>query len=145
MRGLTTGDTHIIRVTTVRAGLDLIIPLEIDLDDDPDNDDQIRLRQLNGAYDIVVTADSKQVREHEENPLALYRFRDVPPGKYEVSVNVGGHWRPVIVGLEVTSDSVLHGGKKYESKEDGAEFGNPEDPPVAQEDADTDEGVPCTH
>src|SRR5438477_5932612 len=104
MRGLTTGDAHIIRVTTVRAGLDLIIPLEIDLDDDPDNDDQIRLRQLNGAYDIVVTADSKQVREHEENPLALYRFRDVPAGEYDAAVKVNAHRPPVNVRLEVSYD-----------------------------------------
>jgi|SRR5688572_5055885 len=124
--------------------VDIVIPMEIDLDDDPELEDRVRLRNEDGSYDTVVAAGDENATQDEENPIIHYRFTDVPPGTYEVLVSVGRGWSCVLAGLKVTKSDATHNGKSYTSSEDGKEFGHPEEPP--EEEAESDEhDLGCTH
>lgn len=98
--------------TLVIGGMDLVIPLEMDLDDDPMQDDEIRLRSLDGFFEQVVRASDPDAEPSPDERLIYYHFRDVPPGPYRIEVNVGGAWALVVDGLIVTrTGSMLHGNK----------------------------------
>lgn len=98
--------------TLVIDGIDLVIPLEMDLDDDPLQDDEIRLRSLDGFFEQIVRASDPDAEPKPDERLIYYHFRDVPPGPYRIEVNVGGVWALVVDGLIVTrTGSMLHGNK----------------------------------
>lgn len=98
--------------TLVIGGIDLVIPLEMDLDDDPLQDDEIRLRSLDGFFEQIVRASDPDAEPAPDERLIYYHFRDVPPGPYRIEVNVGGVWVLVVDGLIVTrTGSTLHGNK----------------------------------
>ncbi len=111
--------------TIVLGGLDLIIPLEIDLDKDPTEPDEIRLQSAGRWYESHVKSDDPEVEPDGENPLLLYPFRDVPPGIYTISVKVGGKWRDVLTGFRVTRDGVFYGEESIERTPDGSVLGTP--------------------
>jgi len=124
--------------------VDLVIPVEIDLDDDPQQEDRVRLRNEEGSYDAVVAAGDEAATQDEETPIIHYRFTDVPPGTYEVLVSGRSGWQCVLAGLKVTKTDATHNGKSYTSNEDGKEFGHPEESP--EEEAENDEhDFGCTH
>jgi hypothetical protein len=96
--------------TLVIDGMDLVIPLEMDLDDDPMQDDEIRLRSIDGFFEQVVRASDPEAEPKPDERLIYYHFRDVPPGAYRIEVNVGGVWALVVDALIVTrTGSMLHG------------------------------------
>lgn len=98
--------------TLVIDGIDLVMPLEMDLDDDPMQDDEIRLRSLDGFFEQIVRASDPDAEPAPDERLIYYHFRDVPPGPYRIEVNVGGVWALVVDGLVVTrTGTMLHGNK----------------------------------
>lgn len=87
--------------TIVVRGMSLTLPLELDLDDDPLQDDEVRLRSQDGFFEQHVRASDPEAEPLIEERLLLYHFRDVPPGVYNAEVNAGGRWRTVVRGLLV--------------------------------------------
>ncbi len=90
--------------TLVLAGIDLEIPLEADLADDPLHDDQVLLEGIDGSRRILGVGDP-DVRLDTDRRLYLYRFRGVPVGIYALSVGLSdGIWAPVLSGIVVKKD-----------------------------------------
>lgn len=105
------GDRH--TNTIVLRGADIIVPLSRDLDDDPLQDDEVRLQREDGHFERVVRSSDVDVEPHGDTEL-LYHFRDVPPGLYRVSVRVAGQWADVIVDLIVRRGGVFCNGERVE-------------------------------
>ncbi len=108
-------------------GIDLVIPLEVDLDNDPDTDDEVRLRSLDGEYEQRLRASDQEVTQEGDHPLLNYRFGAVPPGLYCVEVKVGEEWYLVLDGLRVTRKGVFVGEESFEQKTDPSTLGTPEE------------------
>ena len=102
--------------TIVLTGVDVVLPLEMDLDGDPLQDDEANLRSASGHYDKTLTVADHDVTPDKENGQLLYRFRDVPPGHYRVAVKVADRWVPVLRGIVITKDGAFHGNKKLGSE-----------------------------
>ena len=51
--------------------VDVVIPLEADLDEDPDHPDTLRLRREDGAYEAVLKGDDPDVEPDGDNPLFI--------------------------------------------------------------------------
>jgi hypothetical protein len=118
--------------------IDLVIPLEADLDNDPDNPDTLRLRAENGAYEAQLRGDDPDVEPDGDNPLLLYKFRDVPLGTYDLELLTSRGWITVIDDLRVTGDGVMRGDVSLlDDGFDGGTLGVPE-----EEWEDDDEGEP---
>lgn len=111
------------------GGLDLVIPLERDLDKRPDEPDEIRLASDDDSYAHTVRSDDPSVKPDGGTPLLLYPFPNVPPGFYSIGVRVGPVWVTVLRGLRVTRTTVFLGEKSFEQKPDGSSLGRPEAPP----------------
>jgi len=92
-------DTHQVVVV---GGIDLVIPLEQDLDDDPLQDDEVRLRSAASGVELHLLASDPDVTPDPDSSLLLYHFREVPPGLYDVEVKCGEHWTTILRGLLVT-------------------------------------------
>ncbi len=99
----------------VLGGMDVVVPLEMDLDDDPLQDDEVWLRRADGSVVQVLYANDPDVERNEEQRLFFFGFRDVPFGVYTVSVKVGDQLYDAIRGLVVCREGVLLGGKKLAS------------------------------
>jgi len=97
----------------VLSGVDITVPLEMDLDDDPLQDDEVRLRGEDGHYDRTLLASDPDAKPDTEKRLVLYTFRLVPPGVYRVSVRIADEkWMDVVTGLVVKRDGAYVGDKK---------------------------------
>jgi len=94
---------------TIILGSDLVLPLEADLDGDPTQDDEVRLRSEGGGYDVTLRAGSGDVVLDPDRPLLLYQFRDVPRGRYTVRVRIGDSWTTLIPELTVKRSGVFAG------------------------------------
>jgi hypothetical protein len=106
---LATGERHVIRARRIPLpGLDLIIPLEIDLDDDPSVQDEIRLKDGDGRYERVVASGDSDVEA-------------------DVAVKVAGEWNEILHDLQVTRTTVRYGGESFEASTSGEQFGTPLD------------------
>ena len=110
--------------TLVLAGHDLVVPLERDLDGDPEQADQVKLYEEEG-YEQVLSSDDDDVEESGDTIL-LYTFRDVPPGEYSLAVKLGDDWVDVLRGIEVTRDEVWWGDENHEGEHDPSDFGTPD-------------------
>lgn len=120
--------------TLVLSGVDITVPLEMDLDDDPLQDDEIRLRSVDGFFQKILKASDADVTPTPGSRLLMYRFRDVPPGAYRISVRVAGTWSDVLTGLVVTRDGVFHGKKKLGTEPEQVKLGPaPEEAPPPEE------------
>ncbi|WP_224366428.1 carboxypeptidase-like regulatory domain-containing protein [Hyalangium versicolor] len=117
----------------VLGGMDIVIPLERDLDGDPMQDDTIRLASLDGSYALVLKASDLDVEPDPDNRLLHYRFRGVPPGVYSVAVNIAGEWSVVIPDLIVRRSGAFLGERKLPSQFEGGPMSAP---------ASADEGSP---
>ncbi|HMA93971.1 MAG TPA: hypothetical protein VKP30_14870 [Polyangiaceae bacterium] len=95
--------------TVVLSGTELIVPLEMDLDDDPLQDDEVRLVSEDGEFERHIRASDPDAEPDEDNRLIHYRFRAVPAGLYRVQVNVAGTWTDVVEGLLVQRGGVVCG------------------------------------
>ena len=114
------------RNTLTLSGIELVIPLEADLDGDPDTPDHIRLRHLDGAYEAELSVGDPAVEPDGRNPLNYYHFFEVPIGRYAVEVKVGDQWCTVLTGLKVTPQGAFLGEVRFEAKTDGSRLGKPE-------------------
>ncbi len=122
--------------TLVLSGLDLVIPLEVDLFDDPEPDDEIRIRSEDAGYEAQLKLGASEVEQEGDSPLFLFRFREVPIGTYDVSIRLGEEWLDVVRGLEVTPRGVYRDGREYGPTVDGADLGVPDE---EADDPDDDE------
>jgi hypothetical protein len=100
--------------TLVLGGAHIVVPLEMDIDDDPMQDDEVRLVAQHGHWEQHVRASDRDAEAKVEERVILYHFRDVPPGIYDVEVNVAGGWRKVMRGLR--SERKPNGALKSERK-----------------------------
>ena len=93
---------------TIRlTGVDLVVPVELDLDGDPLMDDVVSLRSAHGRYEQTLVVGDPDVEIVEAQRLAYYRFTDVPPGLYRVAVRIRDRWVRVIDGLLVTVEGAF--------------------------------------
>jgi hypothetical protein len=93
--------------TIVLTGVDLVLPLEMDLDGDPLHDDEVRLRSSNGFFERVLLVSDDDVEKDFERSIASYRFRAVPLGIYDVATRIAGVWIDVLRGLVVKKTGVF--------------------------------------
>jgi len=99
--------------TIVLSGVDITVPLEMDLDNDPLQDDEVRLRSEDGHYEKILLASDADARPDEDKHLILYTFRLVPPGAYRISVRVSDQtWLDVVTGLVITREGAFIGDEK---------------------------------
>jgi hypothetical protein len=122
--------------TLVLSGIDVVVPVEMDIDDDPLQDDEVRLRSEDGYYDAVLRSTDPDVEPDSEAGYLNYCFRLVPPGVYRVSVRVREHWSLLVRGLVVKRDGVYLNGEQLDDQP-------PADSPGAAP-APTDETEPET-
>jgi hypothetical protein len=94
------------RNTLVLTGVDLVLPLEMDLDGDPLHDDEVRLCSAAGFERVLRVSDDDVERDFERR-IASYRFRAVPPGVYDVATRIAGAWIDVLRGLVVKRAGVF--------------------------------------
>lgn len=121
----------------VLSGLDVVIPLEIDLDEDPKTDDAIRLIDRDDGYSCVLEDGDPDVVRDPNAPFLKCTFRLVPPGLYDVDVRLHNAWHTVIAGLEVTRRDVRLKGESFVGADDLGEFA--ESDPVSEEGEADDE------
>ncbi len=105
--------------------IELVIPLEADLDGDPEHPDCVRLTEQSGLYSAELTEGSPDVVPDGENPLNYYYFHQVPPGLYNVEVKVKNHWSKVIIGLQVSLQGASFRGHSFEAETKGEQMGTP--------------------
>jgi len=92
--------------TIVLAGIDLVVPLEMDLDEDPLQDDEVKLVRNDGHFERILQASDVDVTREKDGERLFYCFRDVPPGLYSVLVRISVHeWSAVVEGIVVTTKS----------------------------------------
>lgn len=102
----------------VLSGVDLEVPLEMDLDADPLHDDEIRLLSEDGAYEAVLCANEPDVQTDLDKNLYIYRFRSVPPGLYRIQVRTSDQgWATVITDVVVGRKGVRIGETELEDKD----------------------------
>jgi hypothetical protein len=90
--------------TLVLSGIELIVPLEMDLDEDPLQDDEVRLSRIDGHFTRELKASDPDVTREEGGERLFYRFRDVPPGVYSIQARVGeDRWASILEGILVTT------------------------------------------
>lgn len=100
----------------VLTGYDIEVPIEADLDDNPLQDDELRMTGRDGSERILTVRDP-DVRLDVRRKLYLYRFRLVPPGSYTIALrNTDRDWATVATGVQVGKRGVLFGGAKLEDK-----------------------------
>jgi hypothetical protein len=87
--------------TLVLGGIDLVVPLAMDLDRDPLHDDEVRLRATDGSAERILQVSDDDVECDLERSVASYRFRAVLPGVYDVATRIAGAWIEVVRGLVV--------------------------------------------
>ncbi len=114
------GDTYY--NTIVLPGLEIIVPLEEDLDCDPLQDDEIRLQTLDGSFEQIRKASDPEAVPDDDAGLIYYHFSDVPAGYYRVSVRIGEVWVDVSVNLMVTRKGVYLCGNRLTKEAPAARF-----------------------
>ena len=98
--------------TIVLGGVDLVIPLELDMDGDPFQDDAVCLRSLGGDWEHVCLSSDPEVTAAQDKRHLYYPFHDVPAGVYSVDVRVAEHWNTVISNLLVSRGAAYIGDKQ---------------------------------
>lgn len=112
--------------TIALGNIEVVIPLEADLDGDPDTPDCVRLTNDDGAYQCDLTVGGPNVEQDGSNPLYYYHFQYVPVGQYSVQVKVGDTWNTVLCGLQIGFDGAFVGDVSIEGTTDGSVLGTPE-------------------
>lgn len=104
--------------TLVLSGIDLEVPLEMDLDADPLHDDEVRLLSEDGAYEAILCASEPDVKADLDKNLYIYCFRAVPPGLYRIQVRTSDQkWATVITDILVGRKGVQLGDLQLEDKD----------------------------
>lgn len=117
--------------TIVLSGVDLVVPLELDLDGDPLHDDEVKLKAETGEFERILLSSDPDVTPDPDRGLLLYRFRVVPPGVYRLSVKVGEMWSELAIGLAVSMQGAYLGDRKLNDASPSAARSAP--PPAAAE------------
>jgi len=130
--------------TIVLGGYTLVIPLELDLDDDPLQDDEVRLRSEDGCFERVVKASDPEAEPAPDERLLYYHFHDVPPGAYRIEVNVAGRWSKVLDGIVVKRTGPVVRGAELGAERPQVQLGSgvvgeAEDPPEPDDEDEDDE------
>jgi hypothetical protein len=132
------GDRHF---NTLVAAVDLVFPLEADLDGDPEQDDEVRLKSVAGHYVASLHAHDDAVELHPETALLLYRFEDVPKGVYTLEVRIGSRWSALLYEIEIRKDGVYVAGHRYDTTIDEIHAGIPHEKETAEEPPDSDDDL----
>ena len=102
--------------TIALEGIDIVIPLEEDLDCDPLQDDEIRLQNLDGTFEKILKASGPDATPEHGSEVIHYNFRKVPAGFYRISVRVGEAWVDVSTDLMVTPRGAFFRGAKLKQE-----------------------------
>ncbi len=115
--GLATGSTHVIRV--------------LDLEEDPNPDEELRVRKEGGGVEVVRSAsDTGNVERDEKRRLLLFNFGLVSPGIYRVEMKNRDQWFTVVRRLEVRLEGCKVNGNSISENLNDFELGHPiEDEP----------------
>jgi hypothetical protein len=114
--------------TLVLGGASVVVPIEMNPEEDPLHDDAVRLWSVRGSYDCTLLASDAEVEPDADSRLMHYRFDDVPLGVYRVAVCTAGEWHDLMHGLVVAQDGVYLGGKKLETDKPQIRVAPPEIP-----------------
>ncbi len=119
-------------------GYDVVVPLEMDLDGDPLQDDRVRLVADTGRRVREVSSSAREAERDDATGTILYHFRDVPPGVYHVETFIRGGWYRVVEGLTVRQKGVFLGATALTDEAPSASFDAGEHEP--DDDATYEEG-----
>ncbi len=120
----------------VLSGVDVVLPIERDLDDNPLLDDEVVLLAADGQPLQSVSSSDQEVEADEANRLLFYRFYDVPYGVYDVAVRIAGKSYVVIPGLIVRREGAFVNGKPLSAERPSAAMEPPASPPEPTPPAD---------
>lgn len=129
--------------TLVVAGIEVVVPMEADMDGDPDTPDSVRLRKEDGGYQSELTVGQPGVEQDGDNPLFFYHFQCVPVGEYAVEIKIDGGWYPVLRGLRVSHKGLFVGDVSYQQQSDGSVLGTPEWYPAEELPEEPEPGWEC--
>lgn len=88
--------------TIVLGGVNVVIPLELDMDGDPFQDDAVCLRSHGGDWEHVCLSSDPEVTVDPDARHLYYPFHDVPSGLFNVDVRIADRWVIVIANLLVS-------------------------------------------
>ena len=95
--------------TIVLGGVDVVIPLELDMDGDPFQDDAVCLRSQGGDWEHVMLSSDPEVLSAPDKRHLYYPFHDVPSGLFNVDVRIAENWVTVISNLLVSRGAAYIG------------------------------------
>ena len=98
--------------TIVLGGASVVVPVELVPEEDPIDDDEIRMWSTSGHYDRTLKIRDAEVEPDHDSRLMHYRFDDVPFGVYRIAVCAAGEWHDLMHGLVVAPDGAYLGGKQ---------------------------------
>jgi len=130
--------------TLVLSGIDLVVPLEVDAEIDPTPHDEIRLKTKDGLLEAHLKGGDPDVTQDGENPLLLYRFRNVIPGVYTVELSVGKTWYQILGDLHISRKGAFVKAQSFEEPSDGSALGAPVDETVVEDEEPPDQETQCT-
>lgn len=130
--------------TLVLSGIDVVVPLEVDLETDPNPHDEIRLKSKDGLYEAHLKPGDPAVTQDGDNPLLLFTFRDVLPGIYAVEVFIGKKWYQIMGDLHISRKGAFFQGQSFEEPSDGSPLGTPVDEFVVEDEEPKEMETDCT-
>lgn len=98
--------------TIILGGVDVVIPLELDMDGDPFQDDAVCLRSHGGDWEEAKLSSDDDVTAAPDTRHLFYPFRDVPAGLYHVDVRIADRWSTVLSNLLVTRGKAYLGNQQ---------------------------------
>jgi hypothetical protein len=98
--------------TIVLGGVDLVIPLELDIDGDPFQDDAVCLRSHGGHWEHALTSADPEVTAAPDKRHLYYPFHDVPAGLYHLDVLIAGQWTSVASNILVSRGEAWLGSRR---------------------------------
>jgi hypothetical protein len=131
--------------TIVLSGIDVVVPVELDLDGDPLQDDLVRLRSEDGYFDAILASSDPDVEPDTDGGYLNYCFRLVPPGVYRVSVLIAEQWVPLVRGLVVKRDGVFLNGEQLDDAPPEQRPAPAPDDEVSEDDDDSQPDPGCGH
>jgi hypothetical protein len=115
--------------TIVVGGADLVLPVEMDLDGDPLQDDVVSLRSVHGLYEQTLSSRDPDVTPDADQRLFYYRFRHVPAGLYRLAARIRSSWVTVTRDILVSKAGVFVGDKQLTADKPTFKAAEPEPEP----------------
>lgn len=129
--------------TLVIGGVDLVIPLELDIDGDPFQDDAVCLRSHGGDFEQALTSADPAVTAAADKRHLYYPFLDVPAGLYHLDVLIAGQWTTVISTLLVSRGEAWVGPNRLPSRAPETAPARPDSPALESHSHSEDCGCTC--